>query len=239
MSLKTSIILCTYNEANYIENTIAKIEKIIENLELIIVDDNSTDGTKEIINRINQEKKYKVIFRKKSKGLASAFLRGFIETSGDHIGWLDTNMTESISRFQEMSELLNSDNDIVILSRYVEGGDDKRRLMRSLSSKYFNIICRLILRSPIKDLTSGIFLMKRSIIDEVTFLGYGHGEFFIEFVDNAYRKGFKIKEIPFVQYTEDSLGTSKSAPNLIKFFYLGLMYFTRIISIVIRRIRRN
>lgn len=239
MSLKTSIILCTYNEANYIENTIAKIEKIIENLELIIVDDNSTDGTKEIINRINQEKKYKVIFRKKSKGLASAFLRGFIETSGDHIGWLDTNMTESISRFQEMSELLNSDNDIVILSRYVEGGDDKRRLMRSLSSKYFNIICRIILRSPIKDLTSGIFLMKRSIIDEVTFLGYGHGEFFIEFVDNAYRKGFKIKEIPFVQYTEDSLGTSKSAPNLIKFFYLGLMYFTRIISIVIRRIRRN
>ena len=239
MSLKTSIILCTYNEANYIENTIAKIEKIIENLELIIVDDNSTDGTKEIINRINQEKKYKVIFRKKSKGLASAFLRGVIETSGDHIGWLDTNMTESIPRFQEMSELLNSDNDIVILSRYVEGGDDKRRLMRSLSSKYFNIICRLILRSPIKDLTSGIFLMKRSIIDEVTFLGYGHGEFFIEFVDNAYRKGFKIKEIPFVQYTEDSLGTSKSAPNLIKFFYLGLMYFTRIISIVIRRIRRN
>ena len=239
MSLKTSIILCTYNEANYIENTIAKIEKIIENLELIIVDDNSTDGTKEIINRINQEKKYKVIFRKKSKGLASAFLRGFIETSGDHIGWLDTNMTESISRFQEMSELLNSDNDIVILSRYVEGGDDKRKLMRSLSSKYFNIICRLILRSPIKDLTSGIFLMKRSIINEVTFLGYGHGEFFIEFVDNAYRKGFKIKEIPFVQYTDDSLGTSKSAPNLIKFFYLGLMYFTRIISIVIRRIRRN
>ena len=119
MSLKTSIILCTYNEANYIENTIAKIEKIIENLELIIVDDNSTDGTKEIINRINQEKKYKVIFRKKSKGLASAFLRGFMETSGDHVGWLDTNMTESIPRFQEMSELLNSDNDIVILSRYV------------------------------------------------------------------------------------------------------------------------
>ena len=52
MSLKTSIILCTYNEANYIENTIAEIEKIIENLELIIVDDNSTDGTKEIINKI-------------------------------------------------------------------------------------------------------------------------------------------------------------------------------------------
>ena len=56
MSLKTSIILCTYNEANYIENTIAEIEKIIENLELIIVDDNSTDGTKEIINKIPNPK---------------------------------------------------------------------------------------------------------------------------------------------------------------------------------------
>ena len=239
MSLKTSIILCTYNEVNYIEDTVAKIEKIIKNLELIIVDDNSTDGTKDIINRLNHEKKYKVIFRKKSKGLASAFLRGVIETSGEHIGWLDTNMAESIPRFEEMSNLLNSDNDIIILSRYVEGGNDKRKLMRSLSSKCFNIICRFILRSPIKDLTSGIFLMKRSIIDEVTFLGYGHGEFFIEFVDNAHRKGFKIKEIPFIQYTEDNLGTSKSAPNLIKFFYLGLMYFTRILSILIRRFRKN
>ena len=78
--------------------------------------------------------------------------------------------------------------------------------------------------------------MKRNVINEVTFLGYGHGEFFVEFIDNAHRKGFKIKEIPFLQYTEDTYGTSKTAPNLIKFFYLGSTYLIRIFSIIIRRI---
>ena len=239
MLAKTSIILCTYNEAHHIKNTILQIQKIIKNLELIIVDDNSNDGTKEILEQLNQEKKFKVIFRNKSRGLASAFLRGVIESSGDYIGWLDTNMTESVAIFEKMSSLLNSENDIIILSRYVEGGSDKRKLIRSLSSKYFNILCRFVLQLPIKDLTSGIFIMKREVIDEVTFLGYGHGEFFIEFIDNAHRKGFKIKEIPFNQYTEDTLGTSKTAPNLIKFSFLGLMYFMRIISIIIRRFSKN
>ena len=65
--------------------------------------------------------------------------------------------------------------------------------LRSLSSKYFNIACRIIFRQPIKDYTSSIFVMKRYVMDEVTFLGYGHGEFFIEFLVNAYKKGFKIK----------------------------------------------
>ena len=77
--------------------------------------------------------------------------------------------------------------------------------------------------------------MKRKVINEVTFLGYGHGEFFIEFIHNAYKKGFKILEIPFTQEKDDDLGMSKSAPNLIKFFYLGVMYFTRILATIIRR----
>ena len=57
MSAKTSIILCTYNEANHIENAISELEKYIPNLELVIVDDNSSDGTTEIIKRLNKNKK--------------------------------------------------------------------------------------------------------------------------------------------------------------------------------------
>ena len=58
MASKTSIILCTYNEAKYIENTIFELEKVIPNLELIIIDDCSTDGTIEILNKLNKENKY-------------------------------------------------------------------------------------------------------------------------------------------------------------------------------------
>ena len=84
MSSKTSIILCTYNEAKYIENTISELEKNIPNLEIVIVDDWSSDGTIEIIKKLNQNNKYKAIYRKKSRGLASAFVRGVIETTGEN-----------------------------------------------------------------------------------------------------------------------------------------------------------
>ena len=235
MILKTSIILCTYNEANYIENTISELEKNIPNLEIVIVDDFSSDGTIEIIKKLNQNNKYKIIYRKKSRSLASAFLRGVIETTGENIGWIDTNMSEVAVKFPEMIQALQSDNDIIVLSRYVEGGGDNRILLRSLTSKYFNWLCGSILRVPIKDFTSSIFLMKRKILDEVTFLGYGHGEFFLEFLYNAHKKGFKIKEIPYIQNKDEDIINSKSAASLVKFFYLGFLYLIRIINSLVRR----
>ena len=67
------------------------------------------------------------------------------------------------------------------------------------------MICRIILGNSIKDYTSSIFLMKRKILDEVNFIGYGHGEFFIEFLYNVNKKGFKIKEIPYVQKKDEDL----------------------------------
>ena len=235
MSPKTSIILCTYNEANYIENAISELVKYIPNLELVIVDDNSSDGTTEIIKQLNVGNKFKAIFRKKNRGLASAFVRGLIETTGDNIGWIDTNMGELTPRFIEMTEELKLNNDLVILSRYIVGGGDKRNLIRVLCSKYFNILCRIILTPTIKDYTSSIFLMKRQIINEVTFLGYGHGEFFIEFLYKVHKKGFKIKEIPYVQKKDQGPANSKSSPNLVKFFYLGFIYVLRIFSAIVRR----
>ena len=235
MSSKTSIILCTYNEEKYIENIISELEKNISNLELVIVDDLSTDGTIEIIKRLNHNNRYKVVFRKKSRNLASAFVRGIIETTGDYIGWVDTNMSELAPKFNEMIAELKAGNDLIILSRYIEGGGDRRILLRSLGSKYFNLFSRILLRIPIKDLTNSIFLMKREVMDEVTFLGYGHGEFFLEFIYNAYKKGFKIKEVPNIQKRDEDLKNSKSAPNLFKFLYYGLMYVLRVFSTIIRR----
>ena len=71
---KTSIVLCTYNEGKYIEESIKKLKNHIKNLELIIVDDNSKDETRNIIEKINSNNEIKLIHRTKTKGLASAFL---------------------------------------------------------------------------------------------------------------------------------------------------------------------
>ena len=77
--------------------------------------------------------------------MASAFTRGIVETTGNYIGWLDTNMDELAPKFNEMIKELEAGNDIVILSRYIQGGGDERALLRSIGSKYFNLFERPIL----------------------------------------------------------------------------------------------
>ena len=226
-----SLILCTYNEEKYISTAIKDINTNLKNCEIIIVDDNSQDNTIKNIKNLKSNNILKLIIRKKQKGLASAFLRGLIETRGEYLGWIDTNMTYLIKEFNEMERLLTKENyDIVLLSRYIKGGNDKRPLLRSLSSKYLNIFCKFFFNSKINDFTSGIFLMKKNILNETSVLGYGHGDFFIEFLYNIEKKKFKIYELPYTQLKDEDVSNSKSAPNIFKFFCFGVLYFVRIIN---------
>ena len=235
MKIRNSIIICTYNEVGNIKIAISDIQNNIPNSEIILVDDNSTDGTLREISEIDKSQNIKIIIRKKINGLASAFQRGLIETEGEYIGWIDTNMTYLVSKFSEMSKLLDEGNDIVILSRYVKDGSDERPNLRALTSRYLNFFCKKIFRSKINDFTSGIFLMKRKLLDDVSILGYGHGDFFIEFLYNIEKKGFKVKEFPYVQKKDLEPIKSKSAPNILKFTYYGVKYIMRIFISLLRR----
>ena len=230
-----SILLCTFNESESISAAVNVIEKKIDNCEIIIVDDNSTDGTLNKLKELQFKKNVKILIRKKNKGLASAFLRGIMLANGEYIGWIDTNMNYLIEKFKFMEDLLNGDDiDIVVLSRYVENGGDERDFLRRFSSKYLNKFCKFIYRSKINDFSSGIFLMKKKILDEVSIIGYGHGDFFIEFLHNIEKKGFKIKELPYIQKKDTLPINSKSAPNIFKFVLYGVQYFLRIINSVFR-----
>ena len=140
MDKKISIILSTYNEAQVIEDTISQIFNTLSNVEVVLVDDNSTDGTFELVSKINNPNLK--IYSRNSRGLASAFLLGLINTTGEIVGWMDSNMGILSKRLPEMIQNLN-DNDLVILSRYVEGGIDQRSKLRILSSQLINFICRI------------------------------------------------------------------------------------------------
>ena len=137
------------------------------------------------------------------------------------------------SKFPEMISNLN-DYDIVLLSRYVQGGGDQRNKVRIIASKMVNFISRFILRSKIKDLTSGIFVMKREVLLDVLPIASGHGEFIVEFLHQAELKKNKILEIPYIQPI-DIEGNSKSFPNLYKFLLFGFFYILRLIQAIFRR----
>ena len=159
MNEDITIILSTYNEKASIENTIKELIKYINNVEIVVVDDNSPDGTLEILENINYPK-LKIFSRKKTRGLASAFLLGLINARGNVIGWVDSNMGSVVKKFPEMISALDN-ADIVLLSRYINGGKDDRNVIRVLASKLINGLARFVLRSKIQDLSSGIFVMKK------------------------------------------------------------------------------
>jgi len=226
MNKKVSIILSTYNEALVIEDTINQIFNNLDDVEIILVDDNSTDGTFEIVKKIDNPNLKK--YSRKTRGLASAFLVGLINSSSDVVGWLDSNMGILAKRLPEMLKQLET-NDIVILSRYVEGGKDKRSRLRIMSSQIINFFCRIILSNKIKDYTSSIFLMKREVILSAVPIATGHGEFFIEFLYKALKEDRKIIELPYI-HPPDIEGMSKTASSFIRFIHLGFNYFIRIIQ---------
>ena len=79
------------------------------------------------------------------------------------------------------------------------------------------------------------FFTKRDLLKEVVPLGYGYGEFFIEFVLKVYESSYKIKEIPYIQRKDSPLGKSKTLPNLYQFLRLSIIYFIRVITIYLRK----
>ena len=234
MNNKISIVLCTYNEVNYIEQTIKLVSKTLEGVEIIIVDDNSVDGTIEKLNQLKKSLNFQLFVRKNEKGLASAIQKGFKECNGNFIGFIDVNSGDQILYFNELISKLNEGYDIAVLSRYISGGGDKRDTLRVITSKAINLVCKMILRIKFNDFTSGIFLMKKDVLNYVHIDNKGHGEYFIEFIYRSFKTKFKIIEIPYVQNKDKNLSRSKSNPNIFRFFYLGFNYFFRILLTLFR-----
>ena len=196
---KISIIICTYNEVNFIKKTLYLIKKKFKNSEIIIVDDNSYDGTLEVLKKLRNKIKFTLIVRKNIRGLATALSEGFHKAKAQYIGTFDVNMPDQINYFNKAIKKLDSGNDIVVLSRFVKGGSDKRILLRASTSFLINKLSKFILNIPFNDFTSGIFIMKKKIIKQIKIKPIGHGEWFIEFIYKIYQKKYKISEIPYIQ----------------------------------------
>jgi dolichol-phosphate mannosyltransferase len=223
-----SIILATYNES---ENILDVIQAICASLrgpvEIIVVDDNSPDQTWKIATELDDER-VKVIRRVNTRGLASAINRGIIESQGEIIGWMDADMCHPPTLLPSMLDALAS-CDVVIGSRYVNGGKDDRAPSRVLTSRLINRLANIILGYGIKDYDSGFILMHRKVLNYVSLAPTGYGAYFIDFLYACSRKGLRVVEMPYT-FTERKKGVSKSNVNLIQFGLAGLGYFTRIIK---------
>lgn len=228
-----SIILATYNECENIrEMTAAIFAAISDPVEIIVVDDNSPDKTWQIAQELG-DPRVKVVRRTKARGLASAINRGIIESRGEIIGWMDSDLCHPPALLPAFMEKLSS-GDVVIGSRYVKGGKDDRGFSRVLTSRMINGLATLLLGYGIRDYDSGFILMNRSVLDAVSLMPTGYGAYFIEFIYGCCKKGLQVVEIPYT-FTDRQRGESKSAVNLFQFAAAGLAYIFRIIKIRFQR----
>jgi dolichol-phosphate mannosyltransferase len=229
-----SIILATYNEAENIGGVIRRIlEHLPDPLEIVVVDDDSPDRTWEVAQNLG-EPRVKVVRRVGIRGLASAMLRGISESRGELVGWIDADMAEQANVLPALIAKTR-ECDVVVASRFVEGGADERAALRVWASRAVNGLAGLVLGGGVKDYDSNVAVVRRAVFDRVQINPRGYGEYFIEFLYRCQCQGLRICEVPY-RLTRRAMGTSKSAPNLWRFFLQGLGYITRIVSIRLGRL---
>lgn len=218
---KPFVVLPTYNERENLELFIPALFALpIDNLHLLVVDDSSPDGSGEYV--ILLQSKYKnlhLLSRPTKEGLGRAYVAGFLkslEMEADGVVQMDADFSHAI---QDVPRLLAGlkNSDLVIGSRYIRGGKTENwPISRLVLSKSANIYARLITNIPVFDLTGGFkawkgIVLRHIHLETVQTNGYG---FQIETTARAFKKGYKIKELP-ITFTERRAGQSKMSKKII------------------------
>lgn len=202
-----SIIIPTYNEADNIKKIVPELFRIFSKskikAEVIVIDDNSPDGTADIVKSLQKQYNVKLVLRKEKSGLSSAVIDGFGYTSFDKIAVTDADLSHDISKIPKMFKELEH-ADLVIGSRYMKGGGIKNwKIKRKIISRFANLLAKPL--TSVSDPVSGFFLLKKSVIKgvELNHIGYKIGLEII--VKGRYNR---IKEVAYT-FTDRKIGKSK------------------------------
>ncbi|MBC8385564.1 MAG: polyprenol monophosphomannose synthase [Candidatus Cloacimonetes bacterium] len=219
--MKALVIVPTYNEAENISSIIDEILLRDKILEILIVDDNSPDGTAQIVDEKRENNKRIHILKRKAKlGLGSAYVAGFkyaLIENFDFIFEMDADFSHDPDMLPIFIEEIQN-NDLIIGSRYLDGMNVvnwplKRLLLSYFASKYVRLITGL----PINDPTGGFKCFRRSVLEAIDLdkiLSDGYS-FQIEMNYRVWRKKFKIKEVPIV-FTDRRNGKSKMSKKIVR-----------------------
>jgi len=219
--MKTLIIIPTYNELENLPRLLPEVLSKDESIEVLIVDDNSPDGTAAFVeNEMKINNRIHLIIRQSKQGLGTAYIAGFkyaLQNNFQIIFEMDADFShdpKEIPRF--LDEIKKSD--VILGSRYINGVNVINwPLRRLLLSSFANLYTRVITGMPIHDATGGFKCFRREVLeaidlDRVTSNGYA---FQIEMTFKAWKKGFKVKEIPII-FVDRVKGKSKMSKKIVR-----------------------
>jgi dolichol-phosphate mannosyltransferase len=221
MDKKALIVLPTYNEKENLERITARILTVDPSLNILVVDDNSPDGTGRIADDLHgRDNRIHVLHRTCKEGLGRAYLAGFrwaLDKGYDYIFEMDADFSHNPDYIPEF--LKNAaENDLVIGSRYVKGVNvinwPMSRLLLSYTASWY---VRFITGLPITDATGGFKCFNRRVLESLDFgrISSSGYSFQIEINYLCWKKGFKIKEIPII-FVDREHGVSKMSTGIVK-----------------------
>jgi dolichol-phosphate mannosyltransferase len=228
--LNKIIIIPTYNEIENIEKIIRKVFSLNEDFHILIVDDGSPDGTAKTVKQLQKEYSNNlfILERKGKQGLGTAYIAGFkwsLAQGYDYIFEMDADFSHNPDDLIRLYNACHIDGfDIAVGSRYVTGGKVENWPMNRIFISYgASVYVRMITWMPVKDCTAGFVCYKREVLeaielDNIRFIGYA---FQIEMKYRAWRKKFRIKEIP-ITFVDRKEGISKMTKGIVKEAIMGV-----------------
>ncbi|MCH3883889.1 polyprenol monophosphomannose synthase [Tenacibaculum aquimarinum] len=217
------VIIPTYNEKENIEAIIREVFNQEKDFHILVVDDNSPDGTGNIVENLQKEFSTKLHIEKRTgkNGLGTAYIHGFkwaIAKKYDYIIEMDADFSHNPKDLIRLyNECAKKDADVSVGSRYSVGVNVVNWPMHRVLLSYFaSKYVRFITGIPLHDTTAGFVCWKRSVLetlrlDKIKFIGYA---FQIEMKYKAWKRGFKINEVSVI-FTDRTLGESKMSGNIV------------------------
>ncbi|MBS4036025.1 MAG: polyprenol monophosphomannose synthase [Ignavibacterium sp.] len=217
---KTLVIIPTYNEMDNIPKLLPIVLSKDDSINILIVDDNSKDGTAQyVIEQQKSNPRLHLLQREKKLGLGTAYIAGFkyaLANGFDFIFEMDADFSHNPDEIPNFLKAIK-ENDLVLGSRYIDGVRVLNWPMRRLLLSFFaSVYTRIITGMPVRDATGGFKCFRKKVLEgidlnKVQSNGYS---FQIEMTFKAYKKGFKIKEIPIV-FMDRVKGTSKMSKKIV------------------------
>ncbi len=218
---KALVIIPTYNERENIVLIIPEIRKVIPGVHILVVDDNSPDGTSTLVKELGASlKDIHVLDRTRKEGLGKAYISGFrwaLERDYEYIFEMDADFSHNPSYLPDFFKAVE-EADLVIGSRYISGVNVINWPMSRLLISYFgNLYARTVAGIPVKDCTAGFKCFRRKVLEEINLdkIGSSGYSFQVEMNYYVWKKGFRIVEIPIV-FTDRQNGVSKMSSEIFR-----------------------
>lgn len=224
------VIIPTYNEIENIERIVHAVFQLPSTFHVLIVDDNSPDGTSQKVSELQQQYAGKLFLevRNKKSGLGTAYVHGFkwaLSQDYQYIYEMDADFSHNPNDLEKLYLACKNGADVAIGSRYSKGVNVVNwPLNRVLMSYFASVYVKFITGMQIHDATAGFICYKRNVletinIDKIKFVGYA---FQIEMKYRAFVHKFKIEEVPII-FTDRTLGESKMSGAIIREAVIGVI----------------